>query len=393
MTTEAAPKPWQHGYALDHLKAIEALYGDYNRHSVSPFSAVKKHSIAEMLHTQRLRVFYGSDNTPSAALSVTRSKVKSAITIYNNVVLADKLPNDVTLAHFAGDQSVLATDLADYIADDTWAYVWSADVATQTLLSDHGFRRMGSKVSTFGEIIFVYFRDSDRAYEPGTLFGPRGARGTNGIPDEELVGIKRIGHVGSPALMHIARELAQSDLAFTNHYSNYNKGDSWSAVALRGFSADPAFIAKPLEMNKKWKAEHKDDVFALQDTPLRAQFPDVTELLRPYGDDFERIRFMKLAPGGGELERHTDQVDPETGVRVGNNARIHIPIVTNEKVEFTSWDLDDVPHVVNMRVGEVWYLDTRKPHRAINGGDSARVHLVVDVIVTPRFQDLVSGRA
>jgi Aspartyl/Asparaginyl beta-hydroxylase len=32
-----------------------------------------------------------------------------------------------------------------------------------------------------------------------------------------------------------------------------------------------------------------------------------------------------------------------------------------------------------MMVGECWYLDTRKRHRAINGGATERTHLVVDL--------------
>ncbi len=32
-----------------------------------------------------------------------------------------------------------------------------------------------------------------------------------------------------------------------------------------------------------------------------------------------------------------------------------------------------------MKLGEMWFLDTRKPHRAVNGGDEERTHLVVDV--------------
>jgi hypothetical protein len=38
-----------------------------------------------------------------------------------------------------------------------------------------------------------------------------------------------------------------------------------------------------------------------------------------------------------------------------------------------------VCHEVNMMVGECWYLDTRKRHRAINGGATERTHLVVDL--------------
>ena len=51
----------------------------------------------------------------------------------------------------------------------------------------------------------------------------------------------------------------------------------------------------------------------------------------------------------------------------------------HDKVEFQNWDWDGNAEPVNMKVGEAWYLDTRKPHRAINGGQDERIHLVIDV--------------
>jgi hypothetical protein len=60
--------------------------------------------------------------------------------------------------------------------------------------------------------------------------------------------------------------------------------------------------------------------------------------------------------------------------------RIHYPIVTNEKVLFNSWRLTGEVQEVNMKIGEAWFLDTRKPHRAINGGTEDRIHLVIDVV-------------
>jgi hypothetical protein len=42
-----------------------------------------------------------------------------------------------------------------------------------------------------------------------------------------------------------------------------------------------------------------------------------------------------------------------------------------------------------MQEGECWYLDTRKPHEAINGGDTDRVHLVIDVPASPQIRKLV----
>ena len=111
---------------------------------------------------------------------------------------------------------------------------------------------------------------------------------------------------------------------FTNHYSNYNKNNSWSAISLRGYTPDWSFITKPEEMSKKWKKENKDKEFILQDTELRDKFPEVEDLLNLLPGKPHRIRFMNLSPGGGELQRHTDQVDPDAGVTDNKLSLIHI---------------------------------------------------------------------
>jgi hypothetical protein len=149
-------------------------------------------------------------------------------------------------------------------------------------------------------------------------------------------------------------------------------------------------MTKPSEMNKKWQEENKDVDFKLQDTTLYKDFPEVRELVKMIdADNIHRIRFMKLKKGDGELERHTDLVDEESGVEDGKIMRIHFPIVTNPKVEFTSWTVSGKPQNEHMGFGEAWFLDTRKPHRAINAGDEDRIHLVVDVVADEKVRSLL----
>ena len=88
-------------------------------------------------------------------------------------------------------------------------------------------------------------------------------------------------------------------------------------------------------MNKKWKEEHKDEHFEMQDTEWRKKFPLVEKLLSQFQTEIHRVRFMNLKPGGGELERHTDQVDPDIGIQDGRLMRVHIPIKTNVNVPST----------------------------------------------------------
>ena len=180
---------------------------------------------------------------------------------------------------------------------------------------------------------------------------------------------------------------------FTDHYSNYNKKHSWSALSLRGYTSDPGFITKPSEMSKKWKNENKDTDFKIQDTKLFDEFPEVRTLIKMLQvDTAHRVRFMKLHANTGELDRHTDLVDKDSGLSDGKLMRIHYPIVTNDKVIFESWGLSGEKHVVHMNTGEAWVLDTRKPHRAYNKGNTDRVHLVIDVVSNEYVRNLISQR-
>ena len=143
-------------------------------------------------------------------------------------------------------------------------------------------------------------------------------------------------------------------------------------------------------MNKKWQEENKDVKFEMQDTLLREKFPVVETILNDLPKDkIHRIRFMKLKPGGGELERHTDQVDTDSGIGDGQLMRLHYPIITNENVIFKCWTPDNGVEVVNMKPGEMWFLDTRKPHSAVNGGNQERTHLVVDVESSEKTRTLL----
>ena len=99
---------------------------------------------------------------------------------------------------------------------------------------------------------------------------------------------------------------------------------------------------------------------------------------------------MKLKPGGGELERHTDQVDPDVGIQDGKLMRIHIPIKTNPNVEFTSWSTTGSKVIVNMEEGHCCALDIRKPHMAINNGNDWRTHLVIDVVANEQVRSLLN---
>tara|TARA_B100000131_G_scaffold318843_1_gene363528 strand:+ start:199 stop:1512 length:1314 start_codon:yes stop_codon:yes gene_type:complete len=174
---------------------------------------------------------------------------------------------------------------------------------------------------------------------------------------------------------------------FANHYSNYNKGNSWSGIVVRGYGGKEDFIIKPAEMNQKWRKENAEKLeWKVEDTPLRERLTEVEKFAKLLPFEHERIRILKLSQGEGELERHTDRQDVEAGIGDGQWARLHFPLKTNPKVEFTQWNCDGSVTKSKMGKGELWYLDMRKPHTAINFGEEDRYHLIIDVKSGPELR-------
>jgi hypothetical protein len=301
------------------------------------------------------------------------------------VAIAHKHIGDLTIKHAIWTSDVGRFNLREAIkyharSHDIWLHVFEEDTASTLFAFELGFHKVGVKFTSFAEIIGIYFKPCTVGLFAGDALRLRKFP----VPATELLTcVPLMKRIELPPIS--ASEIANTIdvLEFANHYSNYNASKSWSAVALRGYSDDSACILKPAEMNEKWQVENSRKSWRLQWTQLVDAFAGVKPFCAQLCDDIDtqiqRVRLMKLAPAGGELERHTDQVDKETGTRAGQFLRIHVPVATNDRVIFTTWNCDGCASKTNMKVGEAWYLDTRKPHQAINGGDSDRIHLVIDV--------------
>ena len=307
--------------------------------------------------------------------------------MYGNIAIGIKEKGDRTIKNiaWAESQETLATGILTSFEEPCWLYVWAEDGVSNQIAKDAGFSWIGTKVTTFAELYAVYFREGKQA---NALF-PREHPTRMNVEDCSLektnLDISDINNCIFP-LIKAVENLTEK---YTNHYSNYNKKKSWAALSLRGYIDDPTFITKPVEMSKKWQLEHINEDFKMQNTELRTKLPQVEELLTLLPGNLHRIRLMRLSPNGGELRRHTDQVDPDLGVTDSKIMRFHFPLITNDDVIFTMWGVDGKPKNANMKVGECWYLDIRKPHQAINNGDSDRIHLVVDVEANDEVRGLI----
>ena len=374
---------WQRGYPLPTgcvrgaLRQLQPLAqgdrGDFG-----------KNDIAEALSKGEIHALGGG-----AVVQRSVSKARSDITMFPGMPIGRKLRGDVHVRKLgyatADDRRTIVRALREdpeYALAPVWLTTHAESSEDEAVATAAGFGRVGTKFTSTAEVYAVWFRPPCDA--PARAHPP--------VDPLELVALHRLpGLDFGAAARQIADRLATLGLEFTNHYSNYNKRRSWGALSLRGFAASPRVIEKPSEMPEKWRAEHRATPFRLQDTRLMEAFPSVRAILERLGGAVERVRLMRLKPGDGELARHTDQVDAEVGVSDGRIMRIHVPIVTNRRVRFTAWGADGTAQEVHMRRGEAWYLDIRKPHRAVNGGEEERIHLVVDVVASPDTRRLLVG--
>lgn len=102
------------------------------------------------------------------------------------------------------------------------------------------------------------------------------------------------------------------------------------------------------------------------------------EVIASFLCEKETIRLMNIPPGG-VINTH---IDYESGYEDGF-FRIHIPIITNNKVHFI---LND--QIIIMQSGEAWYTNVNLPHSVVNNGQTNRVHLVIDCIRNKWSDDL-----
>jgi hypothetical protein len=377
-------KPWQKGIDIDIINGIKENYTEWNAYSRSPFSEMNGPAIAKAIDEGKLEEIKPFDESePIGWIETALAKTSTAVTMFYDVVIAKRMKGDRVITRIACPKEhdhLLIEKLNEY-KERCFLHIWEEDARLKNIADTCGFKRLGTKINTFSEMTGIYFRESS-----STLFETEHPLMD---PAEESTLLKLNLPDFTELCDSVSHKLLSEGIEYQNHYSKYNKSKSWGAISLRGYSPDPNFIENPKCMNDKWHKEHEGENFELQDTEVRALFPEVEEILEHIPGVYHRIRFMRLKPGGGELQRHTDQVEPDAGVRDERLIRLHVPIKTNPKVEFSAWNCDGEKRSTNMVQGSTWYLDIRKPHTAINHGDDERIHLVIDVESNEQLRDLL----
>lgn len=372
-------KPWQRGIPLAYLKRVRECFRQFDEgHCFGAFAPFKENSIADYAAGDQLLVLEDGGAVVAAA-AVVRVAGKKTINGFAGP-LGSPVVGAVQVKRMAclpGCEGLLAELVAAYAGEDElWLEGWVESGQVLEVCELLGAARVGSKVMAASEIVGVFARDPAVVYPQD--------------PHEDITLQKTRLTVKPQTIASAVAEIADSGVAFSQHYSGYNRGASWSALALRGFGGRADFIIKPEEMSRKWKAEHPDEMgWECGETLLWDALPTVVRIADAVPGEKERVRLMRLAPGGGELLRHADVTDPDAGIAEGRLLRIHVPLVTNPQVEFTQWLLSGEKKTVHMAAGEVWYLDTRKPHTAVNNGSTERIHLVLDVKSNAKLRSLL----
>ena len=146
-----------------------------------------------------------------------------------------------------------------------------------------------------------------------------------------------------------------------DHYNKSHYTGGWTILPLRSVNGDPDNIVSVHASSNATSPLYRN-------TPLLDASSYLQTVINFFQCEKTSVRLMKLH-AGAVIKEHTDH---EMSFEEGE-ARFHIPITTNPKVEFY---LDGERLI--MKEGECWYLNLSLKHRVANFGESDRIHLVID---------------
>ncbi len=159
-------------------------------------------------------------------------------------------------------------------------------------------------------------------------------------------------------------------VSWTSHFVKQNYDGDWSVIPLR---------CKAGALHPVMMIYSDPTTGEYEDTFMLGACPYFREVLAAFACEVHSVRLMRLTPGSAILEHCDDGLDLG-----GGRVRIHVPILTNPRVEF---ELNR--ERVFMAPGEAWYLKLSDPHRVANRGETDRVHLVLDTVVNDWMAEML----
>lgn len=174
---------------------------------------------------------------------------------------------------------------------------------------------------------------------------------------------------GFPVRFDVARmreDLAGLTSGWLDHYDTGLSAD-FRAILLKSRGGE---TSGPRSQLPAW------DFADFQRTLYADRLPYFRELMDQLQCPQGRMRILRLAPGC-VINPHRD-VGPEVGCRAFGQVRLHVPIITNERVTFFVGG-----EQIRMQAGHLYYVNFAKRHYVRNDGNQARIHLVMDLKFNP----------
>jgi hypothetical protein len=179
--------------------------------------------------------------------------------------------------------------------------------------------------------------------------------------------------------------------AYAAHHLSYATDDTSTALALRGFCDELERVEKPSAMDRRWKSQHEPDL---------DREPRDTQLWAVLGAAVEKIlvapavhRVRADRPDAPRARRRTGPAHrhyrPRRRSVQGQSHPCPHPADLQRALRVPVLGLDGSRSTLVMKVGSAYYLDTRKPHAVVNGGNSERIHLVVDCIANAKTVEML----
>ena len=141
------------------------------------------------------------------------------------------------------------------------------------------------------------------------------------------------------------------------HFNTAGYRGDWKAISLYAEGGDESNIVALSTSNS-----------IISETSILKDCLYFKEVIDSFKCPILTARILRLGVGA-EIKPHRDY---KLGYEDGN-FRLHIPIKTNQDVEFV---LDGIH--LKMLPGECWYTNVNYVHSVSNKGESDRVHLVID---------------
>ncbi|CAM1363168.1 Aspartyl/Asparaginyl beta-hydroxylase [Tenacibaculum sediminilitoris] len=141
------------------------------------------------------------------------------------------------------------------------------------------------------------------------------------------------------------------------HFNTSGYKGEWKAIPLYAPKGNASNIYAFQQSNE-----------AILETPLMSNCNYFKEVISSFECPILSARLLRLNVGA-EIKPHRDY---KLGYEDGN-FRIHIPIITNNNIQFI---LND--EKITMLPGECWYTNVNYVHSVSNHGKKDRIHLVID---------------